>query len=123
MKLVPKLNLAKPGEGGANFTSGQAEDIAAQAELYLKLPARISEFGVFLAFILRQRLHIADHGVEAGEEDQRACRMVQIMQHRMVMPEQKAAQIIKGDGDRRHESGQEKRHVSLKEINHHAHLV
>jgi hypothetical protein len=107
VKLVPNLKSTTPGEGVANFTSGQAEDIAAQAELYLKLPARILEFGVFLAVILRQRLHVADHGVEAGEEDQRACRMMQIVQHRMVMPEQKAAQIIEGYGHRRHESGQE----------------
>jgi hypothetical protein len=123
VKLVPKLKLAAPGEGAADFASGQGEDIAAQAELYLKLPARISQFGVFLAFIIRQGLHVANHGVEACKQDQGAGRMMQIVQHRMMMPEQKAAQIVKGYGHRRQESGQEKRHVSLKEINHHARLV
>jgi hypothetical protein len=123
VKLVPNLKLATPGEGVTDFASGQGEDIAAEPELYLKLPARISQFGVFLAFIIRQRLHVADHGVEAGQEDQGACRMMQIVQHRVMMPEQKAAQIVNGYGDGCHDGGQEKRRVSLKEMDHHAHLI
>jgi hypothetical protein len=87
VKLVPGLKLATPGQGVADFASGQGEDIAAQAELYLKLPARISEFGVFLAFVIRQGLHVADHGVEAGKQDDSACRMMQIVQHCVMMPE------------------------------------
>jgi hypothetical protein len=49
--------------------------------------------------------------------------MMQIVQHRMMMPEQKAAQIIKGYGDCRHDGGKQKRHVSLKEMDHHAYLI
>jgi hypothetical protein len=114
---------ARAPESIIDFVSRHGEDIAVVAELYLKLPDEVSVFGVFLAFIVRQRLHVADNAIKGGEKYQGARRVMQIMQHSVMMPEQKAAEIVKGYGGRRHDGSQDKRHVSLKELHHHAHLI